>query len=296
MSVEKRSVPGTWLVLMAAVLWGTTGTTQGLAPENVQPTTIGAIRLAIGGLALMALAVLRGNLINGRRWPAAATALSAAFVATYQVCFFSGVAKTGVAVGTMVTIGSAPVVAGLLAFFIRKEHLGRRWLAATFFAVVGCILLGSSGGNLSADPFGILLALGAGCSYAIYTVSIKGLLEHQSPDAVMAVVFCAAAVLLCPLLLVSDLGWLGQARGIGVALHLGVFATALAYGLFARGLEKVQVGTAATLSLAEPLTATLLGIVVLGERLSLPAMFGVALLFCGIVLLSLSPRNQQQAA
>jgi DME family drug/metabolite transporter len=277
---------GVWYVLAAAVLWGTTGTSQGLAPAGVASTTIGAVRLAVGGLALLALAVVRGSFKGGGRWPLAGTLASALFVAGYQLCFFAGVARTGVAAGTMVAIGSSPVAAGLLGYLVRHERVGRRWLAATVLAVAGCTLLAAGGGGLQGNMAGILLALGAGFSYAAYTVSIKGLLDRHGPDAVMAVVFCLAALLLSPLLVTAPLGWLAEPRGMAVALHLGVMATAVSYGLFARGLKSISVGTAATLSLGEPLTAALLGVVVLGERLGPWQVGGILLLFSGLLLLA----------
>jgi drug/metabolite transporter, DME family len=178
---------GVWYVLSAALLWGTTGTSQGLAPAGVESTTIGAVRLAVGGLALMALALLRGSFKGGKRWPICGTLASAFFVGAYQLCFFASVARTGVAAGTMVAIGTAPVAAGLLGYLVRREHLGPRWLAATLLSVMGCTFLAVGGGGLQHNMMGILLALGAGFSYAAYTVSIKGMLELHAPDAVMAV-------------------------------------------------------------------------------------------------------------
>jgi DME family drug/metabolite transporter len=282
---------GIWYVLIAAVLWGTTGTSQGLAPAGVDPPVIGAVRLAVGGISLLTLAIFRGSFRGGGSWPILGTLASGIFVAGYQLCFFAGVARTGVAAGTMIAIGSAPVAAGVLGYLVRREHLGRRWMAATLLSVVGCVLLAASGGGLQSNLVGIVLALGAGLSYAAYTVSIKGLLDQHAPDAVMAVVFCLAALLLSPLLFTSQLGWLIEPRGMAVALHLGVLATAVSYGLFARGLKSVSVGTAATLSLAEPLTAALLGVVVLGEHLGLPQVSGIALLLCGLILLAFGEKK-----
>lgn len=288
---QKTGRGGVWYVLAAAILWGTTGTSQGLAPAGVESTTIGAVRLAVGGVVLLILAVVRGGFRAGGRWPLFGTLLSALFVACYQLCFFAGVARTGVAAGTMVAIGSSPVAAGLLGYLVRREHVGSRWLTATLSAVVGCVFLAAGVGGLQSNMVGILLALGAGFSYAAYTVSIKGLLEHHAPDSVMAVVFCLAALLLSPLLVTSHLGWLAEPRGIAVALHLGVMATAVSYGFFARGLKSISVGTAATLSLGEPLTAALLGVVVLGERLGLLQIAGIVLLFGGLVFLALGEKK-----
>jgi DME family drug/metabolite transporter len=124
---RKKGTPnknGEWFVLAAAVLWGTTGTAQAFAPEGVQPAVVGAVRLAIGGLALLVLASARGVLRGLRGWPIVPTGLAAVCMAAYQVFFFEAVATTGVAVGTIVAIGSAPLFAGGLGFLVRRESPG----------------------------------------------------------------------------------------------------------------------------------------------------------------------------
>lgn len=277
---------GILLILAAAILWGTTGTSQALAPSGVNPVALGTLRLVIGACAMIVVAVMKSSFKGSRSWSLPSIAFSAIFIASYQLTFFAAVSMTGVAVGTMIAIGSSPVAAGLLGFFVRGERLGRRWMAATLLAVIGCILLAAGGGTLSVNFPGIFLALLAGFSYAAYTVSIKGLLDNNCPDAVVAVVFSVAALLMAPLLLFYDCGWILSARGAAVALHLGLFATAGAYWLFVRGLKTVKVGTAATLSLGEPLTAALLGVLLLGEKLGVWQTGGIILLFSGITILT----------
>ena len=290
--------PGTghWLVLAAALLWGTTGTAQAFAPAGFDPKVIGALRLLIGGLALLLLALKRQELGSWRDWNWLLVLFSGLLTASYQLCFFSAVARTGVAVGTIVGIGSSPIAGGLLGLLFRREKPGKRWFFATFLAICGGSLLGLSGGEIAVDPFGILLAVGAGASYAAYTLIIKGLLERHTPNAVMAVVVCTGAILLAPLLMDCDPTWLLQPRSILVALHLGLATMALSYWLFARGLQQVQVATAVTLSLAEPMTAAILGILVLGEQLNVQAFFGISLVLTGLVLLVLKRRPQFREA
>lgn len=278
------------------MLWGTTGTAQAFAPGGAQPVAVGAVRLAFGGAALLVLAGARGVLRKEKPWPVRPTLFAAASMAAYQLCFFAAVAKTGVAVGTIVAIGSAPVLAGGLAFPVRRERPGRRWLAATALAVVGCGLLVARGGGIRVDSLGVLLALGAGAAYAIYTVASKGLLEEHPPDAVVAVVFSLGALFLAPVLFAADLSWLARPGGLVVALHLGLVATAAAYVLFARGLTAVPVASAVTLSLAEPLTAGALGVLLLGERLTASALVGAGLLFGGLALLSLGREGRDAQA
>ena len=291
-----KSRGGAWFVLLAAALWGTTGTSQAFAPAGFDSTVIGTLRLAIGGVALLMLAWQQGQFRHSRRWPIGATFWAAAFVASYQVCFFWGVAKTGVAVGTIVGIGSSPVAGGILGLLFRGERPGKRWLFTTLLAVTGCGLLAASGGGVSVDLFGILLAVGAGVSYAAYTLFVKDLLEDHPPDAVMAVVFCLGALLLVPLVWHGHFAWLAQPRGLAVVLHLGLVTAGVAYWLFARGLQTVGIATAVTLSLAEPATAGTLGVLVLGEHLTPTSACGIALLFAGLVVLALGSRRLPKEA
>ena len=292
---KAKPLGGHWFVLAAAVLWGTTGTAQAFAPAGFDPLVIGALRLLVGGAALLVLAVARRDLGRLSNWKLRPLLLAAIFTAGYQLCFFAAVAKTGVAVGTVVGIGSAPIAGGLLGLLFRRERLGRRWLLATLLAIIGCSFLSLAEGEVAVDMLGILLAVGAGVFYAAFTLVLKGLLETNSAIAVTAVVFCIGALLLSPLLLQSNLAWLLQPRSIAVALHLGLAATALSYLLFSRGLQTVQVSTAVTLSLAEPMTAALLGLLVLGEQLNSQAFFGIAFIFAGLAILMLKRQPKIQA-
>lgn len=112
------------LILLAAVLWGTTGTTQAFAPESAHPIAIGTIRLAIGGLFLLSLVFFVWQIRVKKNWPKKATILAALSMALYQPLFFSAVTITGVAIGTVAAIGSAPILSGLLEwiFFLNPAH------------------------------------------------------------------------------------------------------------------------------------------------------------------------------
>jgi drug/metabolite transporter, DME family len=283
-------VRGHWFVLGAAILWGTAGTAQALTPAGYDPAAIGALRLLIGGLALLLLALSRQELQLPKGWHWLPLLLAAALTSSYQLCYFSAVAKTGVAVGTVVAMGSAPIAGGLLGLIFRGERPGRRWYLATPLAIGGCILLGFSGGEVTVDPLGILLAFGAGCSYAAYALAIKGLLDKYSPNALIAIVVCLGALILSPALLRIEVDWLMQPSALLAALYLGLATLALSYWLFARGLQTVQVAGAVTLTLIEPLTAALLGIFVLGEFLNLQAFAGIGLIFSGLVMLIIKQR------
>ena len=291
---NNQATQGALYVLASGVVWGTTGTAQALAPAGAQSLVLGTLRQVIGGLALLLLAIARGQVKRDRfqQWPWRNTVLAAVSIAAYQLFFFSGVARTGVAVGTIVGIGSAPIAGGIIGWFLRGERPSPRWYAATAVAIVGCGFLAISSGDIRVNGFGMLLAICAGTAYSAYAAFSKDILDQHPPEIVMAVIFCLAGFLLLPLLFFYDLSWLWTIHGILIALHLGIITMALAYSLFARGLKRVSLATALTLTLAEPLTAGILGIVVLNEPVTLLTVLGIGLLLAGLLILTYRPRRR----
>lgn len=272
-------------VLLAALLFGTTGTAQALGPDGTEPLAVGAARIAIGAALLLAIAARLPA--SGAAWSRPVLLVTGASIALYQAAFFTAVADTGVAVGTVVTIGSGPAFAGLLGRLVNGEELTRRWALATALAAAGVAGLALGGGSASVSLPGLLLALVAGLGYATYTVTAKRLLEAgHPPEAVMARGFSVGAVLLLPVLAATGGGGLGSSEGIALALYLGAVPTALAYVLFARGLRRLSSGETATLTLAEPLTASVLGILVLSEQLTVVTAAGGALVLAGLLVLA----------
>jgi DME family drug/metabolite transporter len=284
-------------VLLAAVCFGTTGTAQALGPDGLAPAGVGAARILVGGSLLVLVAVVAhgaGALTRVQRGPAL---VAAAGVAIYQLAFFAAVRDTGVAVGTIVALGSAPTLAGAFEWALDRRAPTRAWALATALASAGVAMLAlAGGGDASISPLGVTLAIVAGAAYATYTLSAKRMLAAgHAPETVMAVAFGLGAVALAPVLAITGAGWLLHAGGIGLAGFLGIVPTALAYLLFAHGLKRLTAAETATLTLAEPLTAALLGVAVLSEQLTLPAACGAALVLAGMLTLAAPDRRPATA-
>ena len=292
MSSFLRIPIGSLLVLLGAVLFGTTGTCQALAPPGIQPLVTGALRVAISGPVLLLFAAYRGQLSSlSAAIPKGWLLLAGFGVAAYQLCFFKAVVATGVAVGTIVTIGSAPVIAGLFGLML-GEHLDFNWGICTLLATTGCMLMVLPGAseNLSVDPMGIALALGASCGYSVYLLAARRVTDQAPALLCIALILCIAALITAPNLLFAhwDL-WLTP-RGVSVALFLGLIATAASYLLLTMGLATTPMARTATFMLAEPLVAALLGIFLLGERLTLVSGVGMGLLLGGLLWMALARR------
>ncbi len=273
---------GPGLILGAAALFGSTGTAQALGPDGSDPFSVGLLRLLVGGSGLVVVALIRGR-THLRNVPYGPAAVGALAVLGYQLAFFAGVRESGVAVGTLVTIGSAPVLSGVVAWAALGERPTRRWLASTLVAVGGIGLIAGPSG--AAPLLGIALNLAAGMSYAVFVTASKRLLDTQTPLDAMAIVFGCGAVLAGAMMPLADLAFLTSTSGLAMALWLGFATTTLAYVLYGFGLRHTTVGTAATLTLFEPVVATTLGVVVLAERPRTLGWLGMLLVMIGLGLL-----------
>lgn len=289
-------LPYTW-VLLAAVLWGTTGTAQSFIEGSAHPLTIGAFRLAIGGFSLLVFVLLTKKL-KFSVIPWRPVLLSALSMAIFQPLFFSSVQLTGIAIGTVAAIGSAPVFAGLIEWAVLKKKPEKVWMAATLFAILGCALLFADKGAADVNPAGVAMALGAGMSFAVYAIASKFVLAEIEAIPAVAIIFSLSAVCLLPFLFFFDLSYISLPQNITVIFYLGIAATSLSYILFSSGLKRISSSSAVTLSLAEPLTASILGVFVIGEILSGISWIGVALLLGGIVVLTFGKKkvsNQKES-
>lgn len=302
-------------VLAAAMLFGTTGTSQALGPDATTPLSIGVVRMVIGGTGLAIIAFLLAARHARRRPPDAAApprlgwralalmVLTGVCISIYQPLFFLGTSLNGVAVGTVVALGSAPILAGLLEWALTRRMPSPTWMGATALATLGVVLLGfggEAGGSGGTDPVGLLGSIGAGASFAVIANAQRRLLDAGwDPFTVVGAMGASSALICAVAVPFVDLTWLAAPRGAAMALWLGLATISVAYVLFTWGLSGLTAATAATLTLGEPLTASILGIVVLGERLSALAIMGLVVLGAGLALLawaSRSPRDPQPYA
>lgn len=290
------------LVLAAAVLWGTTGTAQALGHPEAQPVAVGTLRIIIAGAAFLVLSPFTGlpRRPSGTELPW--IAVGALLVLGYQLAFFAAVRMIGVAVGTVLQIGVAPLAAGVLGALFLKERVTLRWLLATALGIGGIALvsLRPEGGTAqsvttSVQMLGALLAMGAGIAYAGFSLSLRQVGESMGTIPAATLIFSTSALLSIPVALFHDLRWVASVRGSVSLLHLGLVATALAYLLFTRGIRRVHFGSAITATLVEGVTATLLGTLLLRERLETVQALGIAVVLLAVWLSGRSKRSAESA-
>lgn len=274
--------------LIAAALWGTTGTTAYLIGGAFSPLVIGAATMGVGGVILFAIGGKKSVALLTQRHTARWVWWGAIGVVIYPLAFYQGMFLAGVAVGNVVALGTGPIVVALIEWFIERRRPTIGWLLATVLALGGIALLtlGDSA-KTSAEPggllTGILFSLIAGCGYAIFSYAMGAVMDQGvNPAAAVGAVFGGGAI---PLLIV--LVALGIPPGVGPApiaflAYLVFGPMVLSYFFFSRALGALTSSSVLTLALVEPAIATALAVGIVGERFDLFGGVGLALIFSAV--------------
>lgn len=280
---------GALCVAGAAVLWGTAGTAQTfLNPGELSPLWVAALRLLFAVSLFVPLLTFREgvrSLVAPKEGSLKLILACGVAMAAYNLLFFAAMRMAGVAVGTAIVIGSAPVWATLIETLRGGARPGAKRLSGLAVAIAGGVLMAVAGRedfSLSLSALGTCLA--AGFAYASFTVMTKHLVGSLTPLRATALSFTLAMVLAFVVALAAGPLPVLTLKGIGVTLYLGLFTTGAAYLLFSSGLRHVKASTGVALSLLEPVTAFLLAVTVAGEAVTFAAVAALLLLLGGLFL------------
>lgn len=284
-------------LVIASLLWGTTGTAASFVDDAVSPVAIGAATMALGGALLFAVSARGATAAirrpDARRW----LLIGAVGVVAYPLAFYSAMDLAGVAIGNVVALGSGPLFAAILELVIDRRPLTRRWMLGASGAIVGVSLLvvGGHGGPTATAPeslaAGVALGLLAGAAYALYTFAsgrVIGL--GVSSRSTMGAVFGLGAVPLAVVLVATGGPLLQSGTSLAIIGYLAIGPMFLAYVLFGWGLRLIRSSTVTVVTLLEPVVATLLAIIIVGERLDPIGWIGLALILLGVTVVSTARR------
>src|SRR5215472_11550443 len=292
-SVARRR-PGTGLLYLitSGLLWGTGGLTGSLLGRaaGLSAMSVAACRLTAGGVLIVAFLTVTGRR-PGRRRPVGRAAwtrvaLIGVLAALYQSCYFTAVALTSVALATLVTIGTAPVIV-LGVYRVTGRRSGRLAPVAAGLALTGLGLLVGlpSGFSETAVLASAGMAVLAAAGFAAVTLTGVRPVPGLDELTVTGFAFTLGGLILMPL--AAALGGLSFRLGpeaVGLLIALGTGPTAVAYTLYFRGLRTTAASTAARLTLLEPLTGAILAALLLGERLSATGIAGAAIIGAAVIL------------
>lgn len=304
LSSHARSRAGLLAVSGGALLWGTTGVAVRVIHDRsgLAAVPIGCYRLAIAAVALGAL--FRGSgarrvrtALRLHRW---SLVLAGAGLGGYQALYFIGVENVGVSVSTLVSLAVAPVVLTIASALSRRQRPSAGALATLCCAIGGLLLIslasGAAGASAPHPVLGVLASLGSGVGYAATTVLNGRLSAAGDPLLLTAATSGIGALVLLPIAVPFGMALPADAISAGWLVYIGIVSTVIAYGLFYTGLRTTPTEVAGVLTLLEPLAATVLATVFLGESLSALGWCGALLLLVAIAVLYLRRPEPDAAA
>ncbi|MER6171958.1 EamA family transporter [Streptosporangium sp. NPDC001681] len=309
---------GLLYVSIAATAWGTGGAAGALLYQagGLGPVAVSFWRFAAGAAMLLLAGRLLGlgetrpagddPALGGTRSagpltirrPRRGAALGRILVtgvamAVYQTAYFAAIAGSGLAVATVVTIGATPVLVAAGGRLLLGERLGAAGLGAVTIALTGLAMLTLDDGSATFSAAGIGWALLSAAGYAGVTLLNRA--SSGEPYRTAMGGFVVGGLCLLPVALAQGLLPSGDPLASwAIIAFLGTVPTALAYGLFFTGLAAVRATTASVISLVEPVGAALLGVLLLGERLTVPAACGGVLLLGAVALLAAGERGGER--
>ncbi|NGN97901.1 DMT family transporter [Grimontia sp. S25] len=284
---------GSLAILFSSILWGTTGTAAAFAPD-ISPLGIGAFSMGVSGLllAFMARKPLQADwsrILQSR----ASLFIGVVALAVYPLAFYSSMRMAGVAVGTVVSIASAPFMTVVINRLFGKANIvSSRWVMSFLLGTVGIVMLtfAESGhaavaSDNSQKLFGVLLGLVAGLSYATYAWVAKQLIDTGvKSDSAMAAIFGLGALLLLPTLLFTGDNLFSSWNNTSVSLYMALVPMFVGYLAFGFGLRHVDASKATLLTLFEPVVAACFAVLIVGEVIAPIGWVGMALIMVCLVL------------
>ena len=291
---------GPLLILLAGIFWGIMGLfvrrLQILGFDAVQITSA---RLRLAAVFFDAILLLRdpkGFRIRLKDLPLF-LGLGLGSILFFTLCYFSAITQMPLSTAAIL-LYTSPIWVMLMAVLFFHEKLDRTKLLALALAFGGCVLVsGIGGGGLSLT--GLLLGLGSGLGYGLYSILGTIALRRYAPLTVTAYTFSVAGLGSCflcsPLVILNRLSaYASESASLSVALFFVLTALVTAvvpFLLYTLGLRTVEASKAAILATVEPMVATLFGVVVFSEPLTLLSALGIALILGAVILLNRPARD-----
>ncbi|WP_037856476.1 DMT family transporter [Streptomyces sp. NRRL S-340] len=278
---------GLLYLIVAGAAWGTAGAAASLVyrASDMGPAALSFWRCLAGAVLLLAVRLLRPRARpaapvtrGGALLRAGATGLG---LAVFQTAYFAAVSATGLAVATVVTLGAGPVFIALGARLTLGERLGRSGTAAVAGALAGLGVLVLGSGGAAVRPWGVLLALASAAGYSGMTLLTRRWGRSGADQSATTVgAFAVATLCLLPLAAVEGLvpHTVEPVRLLWLLAYIGTVPTALAYALYFAGAAVVRSATVSVIMLLEPVSAAVLAVALLGERLTAATLVGTALM------------------
>ena len=284
---------GIFAVALGTIIWGTVGPVVKLFPEGTE-FQYSLVRNLTGTTALWLFVLLSKNKKRYTKQDIAPILVGGTGAALFFPLFILAFQLTGVGVAAVVSIGVAPIFVGLIAWIALKQPPGKQWAIGTVVAVAGVVALNWPSGDNTVSFLGVAFAMAAALGYSLQATGMGMISKRHTPFQCVAPMFTIGTIFQAPLSYGKDFSFLQDPVLLLGALYGGIVTVALAYAFFIYGIARIGAATAVTVGLMEPLTASILGVAFLEEKVSAVGIAGSILILTGLVIVSRPPKESAQ--
>lgn len=277
-------------VALGTVIWGTVGPVVRLFPDNTE-FQYSLIRNFTGVSTLWIIVLFSKTKRRYTKQDIVPILVGGTGAALFFPLFILAFRLTGVGVAAVVSIGVAPIFVGLISWIALKKPPGKAWVIGTIVAVTGVVALNWPSGDNVVSLLGVAFAMAAAFGYAMQAIGVGMISIRHTPFQSVAPMFTIGTIFQAPLSFGKDFSFLRDPVLLLGALYGGIVTLALAYAVFTFGIARIGAATAVTVGLMEPLTASVLGVILLGESVSTVGLVGSALILAGLVIVSRPPKE-----
>ena len=300
MKDKSRQGIGTLLIIIAGIFWGSMGIfVRKLTEDGFNSIQIVAIRLTLAALFFCLILLIKdrkGFKISPKDIPLF-LGLGLGSILFFTICYFTAITLMSLSTAAIL-LYTSPVWIMLMSVVFFKEKLNVRKIIALLAAFAGCVLVsGISGGKMTL--FGFLVGLGAGIGYGLYSILGTIALKKYSPFTVTTYTFVIAAMgswIICrPREMIlkfsasSNTGLL-----IAFCFLTAVITAVIPFLCYTLGLENVEASKAGIMATIEPLVATLVGVFVFSEPLTIISGIGIVLILSAVIILNVGPKHRSE--
>lgn len=290
--MDKKSYLGDILIIIAGLFWGSMGIfVRHLNDLGFTSIQVACLRLTMAGV-LFALILLikdrKGFKIALRDIPLF-LALGIVSILFFTCCYFTSIALMTMSTAAIL-LYTSPIWVMILSIIFLKEKINVQKVIALVLAFAGCVLVSGFGGKVT--PLGILIGLGSGLGYGLYSIFGTVALKKYSPYTVTCYTFIVAGIgsifVANPVELAGKISAIDNKLALfGFVLLTSVVTAVIPFLLYTLGLSMTTASKAAVLATVEPAAATLFGVFVMGEAIGPVAVVGIVLVFAAIIVLAI---------
>ncbi|MGD6830650.1 DMT family transporter [Sutcliffiella halmapala] len=279
-------VGGVGLVILAAILWGISGGLGGfLMDKGWDPLVISFYRGTVG-----LICILIWFLFKPTRWnkPLMCWSIVAGIgVAGNFIFYFVSISEASIAVAATLMY-TAPIFVLLISFIFHLEQASLyKWLGIGF-VMAGVVLLTEvySIGSDSITMLGLVTGLGAGLSYALFIFGFKYASRHGQPQGILTIAFLVFTIITLLFIDRSEAASVFYSPDLLWIILLGIFGAGLSFFVYVAGLKRTSPTSASIIAMVEPVTASLFGLIVLSELLTVIQLGGMAIILVTVTIIS----------